>query len=98
MIRTLQNAGPTLKIILGALLVIICASMAITLIPGFGSNLGLSGAVPGVLATVGDERVTVAEVQRDARQMLQRENPRGGPQSAMLLGYFSRQAAERLIN
>ena len=34
MIRTLQNAGPTVKIVLGALLVLICASMAIPLIPG----------------------------------------------------------------
>ncbi|MGA9355793.1 MAG: peptidyl-prolyl cis-trans isomerase [Terriglobales bacterium] len=98
MIRTLQNAGPTLKIVLGALLVIICASMAITLIPGFGSSLGFSGAAPGVLATVGDEKVTLAEVQQQARQMVQRQNPRGGPQSAALLGFFSRQAAERLIN
>jgi peptidyl-prolyl cis-trans isomerase D len=99
MIRTLQNAGPTLKIILGALLVIICASMAITLIPGgLGGSLGLGAPAPGVLATVGDEKVTVAEVQRQARQMVQRQNPRGGPQSAMLLGIFSRQAAQQLIN
>jgi peptidyl-prolyl cis-trans isomerase D len=99
MIRTLQNAGPTLKIILGALLVIICASMAITLIPGgLGGSLGLGAPAPGVLATVGDEKVTVAEVQRQAQQMVQRQNPRGGPQSAMLLGYFSRQAAQQLIN
>jgi hypothetical protein len=43
MIRQLQNAGPTVKIILGAMLVIICASMAITLIPGgIGSSLGLA--------------------------------------------------------
>jgi hypothetical protein len=42
MIRQLQNAGPTVKIILGALLVLICASMAITLIPGgIGSSLGI---------------------------------------------------------
>jgi peptidyl-prolyl cis-trans isomerase D len=99
MIRTLQNAGPTLKIILGALLVIICASMAITLIPGgLGGSLGLGTPARGVLATVGDEKVTVAEVQQQARQMVQRQNPRGGPQSAMLLGYFSRQAAQQLIN
>jgi peptidyl-prolyl cis-trans isomerase D len=99
MIRTLQNAGPTLKIILGALLVIICASMAITLIPGgLGGSLGLGAPAPGVLATVGDEKVTVAEVQQQARQMVQRQNPRGGPQSAMLLGIFTRQAAEQLIN
>ncbi|MGA7687241.1 MAG: peptidylprolyl isomerase [Terriglobales bacterium] len=99
MIRTLQNAGPTLKIVLGALLVIICASMAITLIPGgLGESLGLGSPARGVLATVGDEKVTVGEVQQQARQMVQRQNPRGGPQSAMLLGIFTRQAAQQLIN
>jgi peptidyl-prolyl cis-trans isomerase D len=99
MIRTLQNAGPTLKIILGALLVIICASMAITLIPGgIGGGLGLSGPPAGMVATVGDENVTVMEVQRTARQMLQRQFPQGGPQMAMLLPMFTNQAAQQLIN
>ncbi|MGA7566726.1 MAG: peptidyl-prolyl cis-trans isomerase [Terriglobales bacterium] len=99
MIRTLQNAGPTLKIVLGALLVIICASMAITLIPGgLGSSLGLGGPAAGVLATVGDQEVTVAEVQREARAMLRQQLPRGGPQASMLLPYFTSQAADQLIN
>jgi len=99
MIRTLQNAGPTLKIILGALLVIICASMAITLIPGgIGSSLGIGAPPAGVLATVGDEKVTVLEVQREARQMIQRQFPRGGAQASMLMPYFTGQAAQQLIN
>ncbi len=99
MIRQLQNAGPILKIILGALLVIICASMAITLIPGgVGTSLGFGAPAHGVLATVGDQQVTVAEVQRQAKQMLQRQFPQGGPQLAMLQGYFNRQAAEQLIS
>lgn len=99
MIRTLQNAGPTLKIILGALLVIICASMAITLIPGgIGSSLGMGAPPAGVLATIGDEKVTVLDVQREARQMIQQQFPRGGAQASMLLPYFTGQAAQRLIN
>ena len=99
MIRTLQNAGPTLKIVLGALLVIICASMAITLIPGgIGSSLGIGAPPAGVLATVGDEKVTVLEVQREARQMIQRQFPRGGAQASMLMPYFTGQAAQQLIN
>lgn len=99
MIRTLQNAGPTLKIILGALLVIICASMAITLIPGgIGSSLGIGAPPAGVLATVGDEKVTVLEVQREARQMIQRQFPRGGAQTGMLMPIFAGQAAQQLIN
>src|SRR5271167_3756124 len=98
MIRTLQNAGPTVKIILGGLLVLICASMAITLIPGFGSNVGIGAAPAGVLATIGDQTVTVSEVQREARAMIRQQFPRGGPQAAMLLPYFASQAAEQLIN
>jgi peptidyl-prolyl cis-trans isomerase D len=99
MIRQLQNAGPTVKIVLGALLVLICASMAITLIPGgLGSSLGIGAPPAGVLATIGDQTVTVPEVQREARAMVRQQFPRGGPQASMLLPYFAGQAAEQLIN
>jgi peptidyl-prolyl cis-trans isomerase D len=98
MIRVLQSAGPTLKIILGAMLLIICASMVITLIPGgFGSSIGIGGPGKGVIATVGDEQVTVPDVQREARAMIQQQFPRGGEQAAMLMPFFAGQAAERLI-
>jgi len=99
MIRQLQNAGPTLKIILGALLVIICASMAITLIPGgIGSSFGIGAPPAGVLATIGDQQVTVNEVQREARAMIRQQFPRGGAQASSLLPFFAGQAAEQLIN
>jgi len=99
MIRILQSAGPTLKIILGALLVIICASMVITLIPGgFGSSLGIGGPGQGVLANVGDQQVTTNEVQHQARLMIQQQFPRGGAQASALMPFFARQAAEQLIN
>ena len=99
MIRQLQNAGPTVKIILGALLVLICASMAITLIPGgIGSSLGIGAPPAGVLATIGDQTVTVPEVQREAKAMLRQQFPRGGPQAGALLPYFESQAAEQLIS
>ena len=99
MIRQLQNAGPTVKIILGGLLVLICASMAITLIPGgIGSSFGIGAPPAGVLATVGDQQVTVPEVQREARAMIRQRFPRGGAQASALLPFFAGQAAERLIN
>jgi peptidyl-prolyl cis-trans isomerase D len=99
MIRQLQNAGPLVKIILGALLVLICASMAITLIPGgIGSGLGFGGPPAGSLATIGDQTVTVIQVQREARAMIRQQFPRGGPQASMLMPYFTSQAAEQLIN
>src|SRR6202158_2480392 len=99
MIRQLQNAGPTVKIIRGALLVIICPAMPITLIPGgIGSSLGIGAPPAGVLPTIGDQTVTVPEVQREARAMIRQQFPRGGPQASMLLPYFAGQAAEQLIN
>jgi peptidyl-prolyl cis-trans isomerase D len=99
MIRQLQNAGPTLKIILGALLVIICASMAITLIPGIGgTSLGLGAPAAGVVATVGDQQVTVDEVRRQTRRMIQQQFPQGSPQLGALQSYFAGRAAEQLIS
>jgi peptidyl-prolyl cis-trans isomerase D len=99
MIRQLQNAGPTVKIVLGALLVLICASMAITLIPGgIGSSLGIGAPPAGVVATIGDQTVTVTEVQREAKAMIRQQFPKGGAQASMLLPYFSSQAAQQLIN
>ncbi len=97
MIRQLQNAGPTLKIILGAILVVICGGMVITLIPGgFGTSLGIGGPRAGVLATVGDEEVTVQEVQRQAHLMMQRQG--SSAQSSALMPFFAGQAAQQLIN
>ncbi len=97
MIRILQSAGPTLKIILGSLLVIICASMVITLIPGYGSSLGIGGPPRGVVAKIGDEEVSVDDVQRAAKAMI-RQQFRNNAQAGSLLPFFAGQAAEQLIN
>jgi len=81
------------------MLVFICASMAITLIPGgIGSSLGIGAPPAGVLATIGDQQVTVPEVQREAKAMIRQQLPQGGAQAAMLLPIFAGQAAEQLIN
>ncbi len=99
MIRTLQNAGPALKIILGGMLLIICGGMIITLIPGgLGSSFGVGAPPRGVIATVGDQEVTVPEVQREARLMIRQQFPKGGEQAAMLMPFFAGQAAEQLIS
>ena len=99
MIRFLQTPGPTKKIILGGLLLVICAAMVITLVPGgIGSSIGLGGPGQGVLASVAGEPVTTLEVQREARQMLRQQFPRGGEQAAMLLPYFAERAAQNLIS
>src|SRR5260370_3586890 len=99
MIRQLQNAGPTVKIVLGAMLALICASSVITLIPGgMVSSLGLGAPPAGVLATIGDQQVTMPEVQREAKAMIRQQFPRGGPQASMLLPYCASWGAEKLIN
>lgn len=99
MIRQLQSAGPLVKIVLSGILLIICAGMVITLIPGgFGSSLGLTGPGKGVIAKIGDEEITVPQVQHEARAMIRQQFPRGGEQAAMLMPFFASQAAEQLIN
>src|SRR5208282_4267091 len=99
MIRFLQTPGPTKKLILGGLLVLLCISMLVYLIPSFNSSaFGAGGPAKGVLATVDGNDITTLEVRREARQMVQQQFPRGGAQVAMLLPYFTSQAAERLIS
>jgi peptidyl-prolyl cis-trans isomerase D len=99
MIRTLQSAGPTVKLVLSGMLLVICAGMVITLIPGgIGSSFGIGAPPKGVVARIGDEEVTVPEVQRTARMMVQRQFPQGGAQASMLLPFFAGQAAEQLIS
>ena len=99
MIRFLQTPGPTKKIILGGMLLVICAAMVITLVPGgIGDSIGLNGPGQGVVAKVAGEPVTTIEVQREARQMLRQQFPRGGAQTEMLLPYFAERAAQNLIS
>src|SRR5947209_16561829 len=69
MIRFLQTPGPTKKIVLGGLLIVICVAMVITLIPGgLGSDiLGQPGR--GVIAKVDGNDITAEQVRQTARQM-----------------------------
>ena len=99
MIRFLQTPGPMLKIILGGVLLIICGSMVITLVPGgLGSAFGFGAPPRGVVARVAGEDVTTLEVQREAQQMLRQQMPKAGAQAAMLLPFFASRAADNLIN
>jgi peptidyl-prolyl cis-trans isomerase D len=98
MIRFLQTEGPFKKIVLSGLLLIICAAMAITLIPGgLGSDLtGTPGK--GVVAKVSGEDITVEQVRDTARQMLQQQGAQLGPNAAVLLPFFAQRAADQLID
>jgi peptidyl-prolyl cis-trans isomerase D len=101
MIRFLQTPGPTKKIILGGLLLIICAAMVITLIPGgLGSDLmGRPGK--GVIAKVDGGDITADQVRQTARQMAQQQAAQYGANASMLMPFLmqqaTRQAAEQLI-
>jgi peptidyl-prolyl cis-trans isomerase D len=99
MIRFLQKSGQTTKYVLGGLLLIICASMVITLIPG-GLGGEVFGGAPGkgIIAKVGGEDITTDEVRQTARQMLQQQMPQGSSSNtSMLLPFFAQRAAEQLI-
>ncbi|HLX73521.1 MAG TPA: peptidyl-prolyl cis-trans isomerase [Terriglobales bacterium] len=98
MIRFLQTPGPVKKIVLGGLLVVICAAMVIVLVPGgilgdafgFQSNLGQN-----VVAKVGSEEISIGEVQQQARSMGRQQFPRGLPQA--LMPFLYQRAADNLI-
>jgi len=98
MIRFLQTPGPIKKIVLGGLLTVISVFMVITLVPGFGST-DFFGSAPtrGVVAKVAGTDITSQEVQRQARDMVHQQFPRGGAQASMLLPFFASQAAQQLI-
>jgi peptidyl-prolyl cis-trans isomerase D len=97
MIRFLQTPGKVKKIVLGGLLVVICGAMAITLIPGgiLGDAFGFGNPQGNIIAKVGDQEVTVNEVQEAARQMGKQQFPRGLPQQFM--PFLMQRAAQQLI-
>ena len=99
MIRFLQTPGPTKKIVLGILLLLICAAMVITLVPGGlgGSSFGFgTGFGQDVLARVGGKEISVVEAQRTARNLGRQQFPQGVPQ--MVLPFLMQNATEVLIN
>jgi len=99
MIRFLQTSGQTTKYILGGLLLIICASMVITLIPGgLGGDVFGNAPGKGIVAKVDGNDISTDDVRTTARQMLQQQMPQGNAANmSMLLPFFSQRAAEQLI-
>jgi peptidyl-prolyl cis-trans isomerase D len=103
MIRFLQTSGQTTKIILGGILLIICASMVITFIPGGLTGEVFGGGQPGagIVAKVAGSDITAEEVRQAARQMAQQEAQRYGEAAQKLLPFLIQQetsrAAEQLI-
>ncbi len=101
MIRFLQTEGPFKKIVLGGLLLLICAAMVIAFIPGnLGSDLtGTPGK--GIVAKVDGEDITAEQVREAARDMAQRQAQQYGAQASMIMSFLVQQetprAAEQLI-
>ncbi|HEV2115785.1 MAG TPA: peptidyl-prolyl cis-trans isomerase [Terriglobales bacterium] len=98
MIRFLQTPGPIKKVVLGGLLVVICAAMVIVLVPGgiLGDAFGFQGDLgKNVVAKVGSQEISVTEVQQQARNMGRQQFPKGLPPA--LMPFLVQRAAENLI-
>jgi peptidyl-prolyl cis-trans isomerase D len=63
-----RSRTKAVKILLGALLTLVAISMVVTLIPGWGSDMG--DGQGQVLARIGDETVTAREVQLNLQNMM----------------------------
>src|SRR5579864_4654219 len=98
MIRFLQTPGPVKKVVLGGLLVVICAAMVIVLVPGgiLGDAFGFQNDLgKNVVAKVGSDEISVTEVQQQARTMGRQQFPRGLPDA--LMPFLIQRATENLI-
>jgi peptidyl-prolyl cis-trans isomerase D len=95
MIRFLQTPGPAKKIVLGAILLVICVAMVITLVPGGILGDNFAGGSRGTLAKVGNQEVTTIEVQNLARQIGRQQF--GGRVPEQLVPFLMQQAANSLI-
>ncbi len=71
--------------------------MVITLVPGgiLGDAFGFGAPQGDVLARVGDQEVTVTEVQQQARNMGKQQFPRGFP--SQFMPFLMQRAADQLI-
>ncbi|HEX6805741.1 MAG TPA: peptidyl-prolyl cis-trans isomerase [Terriglobales bacterium] len=97
MIRFMQTSAAFKKYALTAILVVICIAMAWYLVPSFsGQGLGIS-PIPTV-ATVAGQDVTIDEVQKTARRMIEQQFPRGSAQAGQLMPLFAGQAYQQLVN
>jgi peptidyl-prolyl cis-trans isomerase D len=80
-----------IKISMTVILVLICAAMVITLIPGLTGGLS-SGPRPDTVATVGSEDINIMDVRRQITQMTRGQNV-----PEMLRAFYAQQALDGLI-
>lgn len=98
MIRFLQTQGPTKKIILSGILLVICGAMVITFIPG-GLTSELTGT-PGkdVVAKVDGRDIPTEEVRQTARQMAQQDAQRYGEMASKIMPFLIQQETVRAVD
>jgi len=97
MIRFLQTQGPTKKIILSGILLVICGAMVITFIPG-GLTSELTGAPgKGIIAKVDGSDLSADEVRTTARQMAQQDAQRYGEMASKLMPFLMQQETGRAV-
>ena len=97
MIRFLQTQGPTKKIILSGILLVICGAMVIAFIPG-GLTSELSGQPgAGVIAKVAGGEISAEEVRTTARQMAQQDAQRYGEMAGKLMPFLIQQETQRAV-
>jgi len=98
MIRFLQTQGPTKKIILSGILLVICAAMVVTFIPG-GLTSELTGQPgKGVVAKVDGSEISSDEVRQTARQMAQQDAQRYGEMAQKLMPFLIQQETIRAVD
>ncbi len=96
MIRFLQTEGPLKKFVLGGILIFVCVAMSAYLIPGgFGDYFSGSLTQQGVLAQVGDQSVSMQQVNERAR-MIGKQQFRGNVPSS-LMPFLLQRAADSMI-
>lgn len=93
MIRFLQTPGTLRKLILGGVVLFAGVAMVIYLIPGFMTTD--ASTATGILAQVGNQQVTLAEVQQQANLAARQQFPRGVPE--MIMPLFLQRAAEQIM-
>ena len=98
MIRFLQTQGPTKKIILSGILLVICGAMVIAFIPG-GLTDELTGQPgKGVVAKVNGSDISADEIRQTARQMAQQDAQRYGEMASKLMPFLIQQETVRAVD
>ncbi len=99
MIRFLQKSGQTTKYVLGGLLLLICASMVITLVPGgLGGDVFTGTPGKGIIAKVEGADITAEEVHDTARQNAQRDAQRYGEMASKIMPFLIQQETTRAVD